>query len=437
MTVAARILVVDDTPANVRLLEAVLAPEGYDVRVAGSGAEALAVIAADPPDLVLLDVLMPEMGGHEVCARLRAAPETEALPILMITAGGEQQRLTALEGGADDFVAKPFDRAELLARVRSLVRIARYRAAVETQARQLAELNRTLEERVAEQVRTIQRLDGLRRFLPRQLADLMLSSGDERALESHRAEIALVCVRLHGFPRFAERAAPEELMHVLREFHDRAGRAVGDAGATVGSLSGDAVTVYFNDPLPCDDPAWEAVVLAATLREVLGRSAAGWRGRGHDLHPALGVALDHATVGRIGFEGRWDYAPVGPVVQTAARLADAAAPGEILLDARCHAEVGSRVVVEPVGDSASDGGGATARVALRAIQGIGGEGLTAREMDVVRLLAEGHSNRGIADRLVISEKTVIRHVSNIFAKLGVHNRTEAARTAAERGLLAP
>ena len=125
MSPPARILVVDDTAANVRLLEAVLGPEGYEVIAAASGPEALEAIAAREPDVVLLDVLMPGMDGHEVCRRIRAEPATHALPVLMITAAGQQQKVAALEGGADDFITKPFDRAELLARVRSLLRIKR------------------------------------------------------------------------------------------------------------------------------------------------------------------------------------------------------------------------------------------------------------------------------------------------------------------------
>jgi DNA-binding NarL/FixJ family response regulator len=433
-----RILAVDDDPANVRLLEAVLEPEGYEVLGKGSGEEALRAVAAAEPDVVVLDILMPGMDGYEVCRRLRAQEATEALPILLITAGGEQQKVGALEAGADDFIAKPFDRAELLARVRSLLRIKRYQDTVRAQAAELAELNRTLEARVDEQVGTIERLGGLRRFLPRQLADLIVSAGDEAILESHRAEIALICARLRGFPAFSESAEPEEVMDVLREFHEGVGSLIEQAAATVGSLTGDGLVVYLNDPLTVDEPAWRAVGLAVAMRDLVGRLAAGWRRRGHELSFAAGVALGYATVGRMGLEGRWEYGPVGPVVHLAEQLAATARPGQVLVSARCHAQVETRVAAEPVDDVFLDGAAArVSAVAVLAIQGgltAPGE-LTPREVEVLRLVTDGLSNRAIAGRLVISEKTVIRHVSNIFMKLDVHNRTEAARLAVERGLL--
>lgn len=433
-----RILAVDDDPANVRLLEAVLEPEGYEVLGKGSGEEALRAVAAAQPDVVVLDILMPGMDGYEVCRRLRAHEATQALPILLITAGGEQQKVGALEAGADDFIAKPFDRAELLARVRSLLRIKRYQDAARAQAAELAELNGTLEARVARQVTQLERLGGLRRFLPRQLADLILSAGDEAVLESHRAEIALVCARLRGFPAFSERAEPEEVMDVLREFHGGVGALIERAGATVGSLTGNGLVVFLNDPLTCDEPAWRAVSLAVAMRDLVGRLGAGWQRRGHELSYAAGVALGYATVGRMGFEGRWEYGPVGPVVHLAEGLAAAAHPGQVLVSSRCHAQVEARVAGEPVDDVFLDGATApVSAVAVRAIQGgltAPGE-LTRREVEVLRLVTDGLSNRAIAERLVISEKTVIRHVSNIFMKLDVHNRAEATRLAVERGLL--
>ena len=152
MTDEPLVLAVDDLPANVRLLDAVLSPRGYRVLGAGSGPEALALVAEHRPDLVLLDIVMPEMDGYEVCRRLRQDPATAFLPVVMITASGDQERLLAIEAGADDFVAKPFDQAELLARVRSLLRIKRYHDTIEGQAAELAEWNRTLEQRVSDQV---------------------------------------------------------------------------------------------------------------------------------------------------------------------------------------------------------------------------------------------------------------------------------------------
>lgn len=433
-----RILVVDDTPANVRLLDAVLGSEGYDVVAASSGEEALVAVGECAPDVVLLDILMPGIDGYEVCRRVRAEPCTRGLPVLMITAGGEQQKVAALEAGADDFIAKPFERAELLARVRSLLRISRYQNTIRAQAADLVELNRTLETRVAEQVGQIERLGGLRRFLPRPLADLIVSADGEAVLESHRAEIALICARLRGFPAFSERAEPEEVMDVLRGFHGAVGALIARAGATVSSVTGDDLMVFLNDPVPCEEPAWRAVDLAVAMRDLTGRLSAGWRRRGHDLSFGAGVAVGYATLGRMGFDDRWEYGPVGPVVHLVERLASAAGAGQVLVSPACHLQVESRVKAEPADHVVLDGvGGPVAAMVVRAVQGGSGDGgdLTPREADVLRLLSRGLSNRAIAEGLVISEKTAIHHVSSIFMKLGVHSRAEATRTALDRGLV--
>jgi len=173
-----KILAVDDVRQNLRLLEAILAPQGYTVMPASSGAEALEKVVTERPDLILLDVLMPEMNGYEVCRALRDDPATRFLPVVMITSSDAADRLSAIESGADDFIQKPFDKQELLARVRSLVRIKRYHDTIETQAGELAELNTNLEARVAAQVEEIERLGRLRRFLSETLAELVLTEGE-------------------------------------------------------------------------------------------------------------------------------------------------------------------------------------------------------------------------------------------------------------------
>jgi adenylate cyclase len=345
-----RILVVDDTPANVRLLEAVLGPRGYEMLTAGSGPEALAAMTTDHPDLVLLDIVMPGMDGYEVCRRLRATRAGAVLPVVMITASGNEQKLLALEAGADDFIAKPFDQAELLARVHSLLRVKEYHDLIETQAAELAEWNRTLEARVDEQVAELQRLARLRRYLSPQIAEVVLSEPDETILESHRREVAVLFCDLRGFTAFSEEAEPEDVMAVLAEFHETVGPLISSFDATVGPLAGDGLMVFFNDPVPCPDPPERAVRLAVAMRERMAVVTERWKGLAHDLGFAVGIALGYATLGEVGFEGRYDYAAIGTVTNLAARLCDAAASGQIVIAPRVRTAVEHLVEMEPVGD---------------------------------------------------------------------------------------
>ena len=346
----ARILVVDYAPANIRLLEALLVPQGYTVISATSGAQALEKVAGEQPDLVLLDVVMPGMDGLEVCRRLREDPATRLLPIVMVTASGDQNKLPAIEAGADDFITKPLEKAELLARVKSLLRIKEYHDTIQRQAAELAEWNRTLEARVQQQLAELERLGRLRRFLSPQLAEAILSSGDERILESHRREITVVFADLRGFTAFAATTEPEDVMGVLHEYHAAMGELIFAYEGTLERFAGDGLMVFFNDPFPCDDPPVRAVRMAVAMRERAGELAAGWRRRGHHLGFGVGMAHGYATVGRIGFEGRFDYGAIGTVTNLASRLCDEAHSGQILVSERVHTAVESLVEAEPLGD---------------------------------------------------------------------------------------
>ena len=350
MTDEPLVLAVDYLPANVRVLDAVLSPRGYRVLGAGSGPEALALVAEHRPDLVLLDIVMPEMDGYEVCRRLRQDPATAFLPVVMITASGDQERLLAIEAGADDFVAKPFDQAELLARVRSLLRIKRYHDTIEGQAAELAEWNRTLEQRVSDQVGQLERMGRLRRFLSPQLADLVVSSGDESFLDSHRRDITVVFCDLRAFTAFAETAEPEEVMGVLDDYYQALGDLVTRFEGTLERFTGDGLMVFFNDPLPCEDAPLRAVRMAVAMRNRVDGLAKDWTRHGYDLALGVGVAQGYATLGRVGFEGRSDYTAIGNCTNLAARLCAEARPWQILLSPRVHAAVEEFVTSEPVGE---------------------------------------------------------------------------------------
>src|SRR5919198_2551361 len=277
-----KILVVDDVPENVRLLEAVLVPRGYEVVTATDGWAALDLVETEEPDLILLDVMMPGLDGYAVCSSLRANDDTAMLPVIMVTSSIGQEKTKAIEAGADDFIPKPFNHDELLTRVRSLLRIKRYHDTIKAQTTELADLNRTLKERVHAQVNELERLRQLQRFLSPQLADALLSSGDETILRSHRRQVAMFFADLRGWSGFVDIVEPEELMRVLGEFHSAIGRLVKRFQATVGFLEGDGVQLFFNDPIEIPDAPLRAVRMGCALRQGMGGLTALWGKRGYD-----------------------------------------------------------------------------------------------------------------------------------------------------------
>ena len=360
MDIPATVLAVDDQPTNLRLLDAVLTPRGHRVVTAQSGVEALALLETEDVDIVLLDILMPEMDGHEVCRRIRSKPATEFLPVVMITASGTEQRLAALESGADDFITKPFDKSELLARVASLARVKRFHDTILRQADELSKWNTELETRVAQQVAELERTNRLRRFLSPQLAELVVS--DEHLLESHRREIVVVFCDLRNFTPFARNGEPEEVMGVLREYHAAIGAFVHEYKGTLERFTGDGIMAFFNDPVPQDDAAERAVRMSIGIRDAVRELAARWFRRGHDLALGIGFAQDFATLGRIGFEGRFDYAAIGSVTNLAARLCSDAGPWQVLVTDRVLARTEHVAIAEPVGDMQPKGFSRTVRV---------------------------------------------------------------------------
>jgi adenylate cyclase len=364
----ATVLVVDDQPANIRLLDAILTSRGYTVAAAESGEQALKTISESPVDLVLLDIRMPGMDGYEVCRRIREQPDTAYLPVVMVTASGDEEKVKALEAGADDFLTKPVNRNELLARVASLTRIKRYQDTIERQAQELAAWNRELTSRVDAQVDQLERMSRLRRFLSPQLAELVVDSGDETFLESHRREIVVVFCDLRGFTTFAEASEPEEVMGVLGDYHQALGDLIFRFEGTLERFAGDGLMVFFNDPVRCEDGPLRAIRMALAMRTRIRGLAEAWARQGHDLAMGIGIAQGYATLGKIGFEGRFDYAAIGSVTNLASRLCDVAEPWQILVTERVFSSAGSVVVGEDAG--ARDMRGFSRSVRAYSIRGV-------------------------------------------------------------------
>jgi adenylate cyclase len=347
----AKILVVDDTPKNVKLLADLLSVKGYAVVTAGSGPEALAQLDAERPDLVLLDVVMPEMSGYEVCCKVRENPATATLPVIMVTAlDPGVERVKGIDAGADDFLSKPINQPELLARVRSLLRIKELHDQVQSQATELSEWNRKLEQRVKEQVDELQRVGRLKRFFSPQLAELIVNGEADDPLKTHRRDLTVIYLDLRGFTAFAETAEPEEVMDILHEYHAAMGKLILEYDGTLEHFAGDGMMIFFNDPVPVDNAPERAVRMALAMRECVKGLTVKWRKLGHELDFGVGIAQGYATIGAIGYEGRWEYGAIGSVPNLAARLCGEAKPGEILVSQRLFGSVEELVEAESLGE---------------------------------------------------------------------------------------
>jgi class 3 adenylate cyclase/putative methionine-R-sulfoxide reductase with GAF domain len=221
---------------------------------------------------------------------------------------------------------------------------------LEAQSQEVVKLNQHLERRVADQVGEIERMSRLRRFLSPQVADLIIASGMEKQLESHRREITALFCDLRGFTSFSESAAPEDVISLLRDYHAAIGEIIIKYSGTLEHYAGDGVMVFFNDPIPVENPALQAVRTALDMRTAIGALTEKWRRLGHEIGFGVGIAHGFATLGTIGFEGRFDYAAIGTVSNVASRLCDEAKPGQILISPRVLMAVEKDVTVEPVGD---------------------------------------------------------------------------------------
>jgi adenylate cyclase len=337
-----RILVVDDQRTVAEMTAGLLRNLGHEVQVALDGEAALERLRGGRFDLVLCDIMMPGMDGYELCRRLRADPATTLLPVVLVTSLDPQsERLKGIEVGADDFLSKPVNWAELFGRVKRLLRVKALQDEIKT-------LNLALEERVRSQVEQLQRLGRLKRFFSRQVAEAIVAGG-EGILEPHRREITALFLDLRGFTAFTDRADPEEVLDLLREYHATIGRSVDEFGGTLEHFAGDGVMIFFNDPFPVEHPAERSVRMATGLQQAFEPIARVWESLGHQVGLGIGIAQGEATLGIIGFEQRWEYAAIGNVPNLAARLCSEARAGEILVDAQVEREIAHLAETEPIG----------------------------------------------------------------------------------------
>ena len=336
-------LVVDDSAVNRMLLARHLAAMGISAREAGDGRAALAALqmSSDDVAVVLLDVMMPEMDGYETLAAIKSDESLRQLPVIMISGVDELESVArCIELGAADYLSKPFDPVILAARVRASLADKRLRDLEAAHAAAQAELLQTIERQKAE----------LSRFLSPQVAALVSTPEGEQLLAGHRRQATAVFSDLRGFTAFSDSAEPEEVLGVLREYHAAMGELIDEHGGTLEHFAGDGMMVFFNDPVLQEDHVERAVRMAMAMRERFAILAAGWSKLGFELGLGIGIATGYATLGRIGFEGRYDYGMVGTAVIVASRLSSAAEADQILLNPRTHAAVESLVVAEPVGE---------------------------------------------------------------------------------------
>ena len=355
-TALGKVLVVDDTPTNVKLLADLLAIRGYAVTTATNGEEALARVATDTPDLVLLDVMMPGLSGYDVCRRLRADSATALLPVVLVTSlDAQQERVKGIEAGADDFLNKPINQPELFARVRSLLRVKALQDEVGKQAAALKEWNTKLKERVDAQVAELGRMSALKRFFAPAVCDAILSAGTASILAPHRREICYVFVDLRGFTAFTDAAEPEEVQAVLREYHATMGALISRYEGTLDRFAGDGILIFFNDPLAVPDAPRRAAAMALDMQAQFAPLRVRWSEVGYELDLSIGIAKGFATLGAFGYESRFDYSAIGGVVNLAARLCDEAGPGQILTDRRARAALDGIATLESLGPLALKG----------------------------------------------------------------------------------
>jgi adenylate cyclase len=345
------VLVVDDIEMNRDMLCALLEADGHKAAVAENGRLALEKIKSNPYDLILLDVMMPEMNGYQVLEHLKSDHALRDIPVIVLSALDEIGSVVrCIELGAEDYLPKPFDPVLLRARIGACLEKKSLRDQEIRLRNELEKWNKTLEQRVQEQVTQLERLSRLKRFFSPQLAELIVAGGADDPLKTHRREVTVVFLDLRGFTAFAESSEPEEVMGVLREYHSAMGKLIIEHEGTLERFTGDGMMIFFNDPVLVPNPAERAIRMALAMRESVAALTAKWRKLGYELDFGVGIAQGYATIGGIGFEGRWDYGAIGTVTNLASRLCGEANPSQILVSQRLLGTVEELVEVEPVGE---------------------------------------------------------------------------------------
>jgi len=345
------VLVVDDIEMNRDMLCALLEADGHKATVAENGRLGLEAITAKPFDLVLLDVMMPEMNGYQVLEQLKADPNLRDIPVIVLSALDEIGSVVrCIELGAEDYLPKPFDPVLLRARIGACLEKKRLRDQEVRLRNEVEEWNKRLEQRVQEQVTQLEKLSRLKRFFSPQLAELIVSGEADDPLKTHRRELTVVYLDLRGFTAFAETAEPEEVMGVLHEYHAAMGKLILEYEGTLEHFAGDGMMIFFNDPVPVPNPAEQAIRMTLAMRDAVKNLTVKWRKLGYELDFGVGIAQGYATIGAIGFEGRWEYGAIGSVPNLAARLCGEAKPGDILVPQRLLGSVEELVEVEPAGE---------------------------------------------------------------------------------------
>lgn len=324
-----RILVVDDNPHNIRMVKSMLAPEAYEVMEAGDGVAGLELVAQQPPDLIITDVIMPRMDGFAFVQALREDPRSRAIPVLMVTSLHELNiKLKGLQAGADDFLSKPFISVELLARVRSLLRIKQMHD--ELQAK-----NRILE-RV------------LTRYISEDIAMQILSDPEQNLrLGGESAEVSVLFADIRGFTHFSEQHNPAEVTSMLNQIFSSLTTPIFEYDGTLDKYLGDAVMAFYGAPVPSTDYAERALRTAWAMQQCFTRL---WDENPylHDLGIGIGICTGEAIVGNIGSERMMDYTVIGQTVNLAKRLQEHAHAGQILIDAQTYAALQIPVEVREV-----------------------------------------------------------------------------------------